>query len=160
MATPEDQHAAEAISDAKAKPLSPIVIVIRNPLTSVDALVAAIRRALEGSEAQSRLRTGKTADGSDFVELTWLERTGSAPPEFRGGGPCLRPAAPTLRPPLDYARFWGLQGVHLPPLAGPGGSRTRRRVIPMEHRWSTRSHSSHVSPSSHVEECGIAPHPA
>jgi len=87
MATPEDRHAAEAIRDAKAKPLSPIVIVIRNPLTSVDALVAAIRRALEGSEAQSRLRTGKTADGSDFVELTWLERTGSAPPEFRGGGP-------------------------------------------------------------------------
>ena len=67
MGTSEHQAAASAVARAKVRPGVPVLIIVRNPQHSADAVMRECNELLEGSEHQ--VRTGHTDDGA-WIEVT------------------------------------------------------------------------------------------
>jgi hypothetical protein len=72
-----EQEAADLIEKAKAQPGTPTVFVDRIRSRS-ERFEKVLREALKGSGQPYTIRTGDTADGSRFVELTWRARAGES----------------------------------------------------------------------------------
>jgi hypothetical protein len=68
VGTPEHGGAAAAAARAKTRPGIPVLIIIRNPAHSVDAVVRECEELLEGVHHQ--VKTGGAEDGSSWVEVT------------------------------------------------------------------------------------------
>jgi hypothetical protein len=68
VGTAEHQGAAAAAARAKARPGIPVLIIIRNPAHSADAVVKECDELLEGVHHQ--VRKGESDDGAAWVEVT------------------------------------------------------------------------------------------